>query len=147
MNIHTAIRLLVLALATSSVLTAHASVCSNKTIQGTYAFTIHGTILVPDGSSLLVNGLARTTFDGQGNIKQLDAVAVNGNLPPGWRLSLGSYSVDPDCTGSFTVSNDPQPAIHVQMLISQSGNKIHAVVIDPGFATTSDAERIRAPKD
>jgi hypothetical protein len=142
-----AFRLLTLALAASSILTTHASACSNQTIQGSYAFTIHGTIFLPDGTTLLVDGLAKTTFDGQGNIKQLDAVAVNGNLSPGWRLSTGTYSVSQDCTGTFTVSNDPQPAIHVQMLVSQSGNKIHAVVIDPGFATTSDAERIRAPKN
>ena len=140
-------RLLILVLAASSISTTHASACSNQTIKGTYAFTIHGTVLLPDGSSMLVDGLAETTFDGQGNIKQLDAVAVNGNLPPGWRLSTGTYSVDPDCTGTFTVSNDPQPPIHVQMVVAQSGNKIHAVVIDPGFATTSDAERIRVPKN
>jgi len=147
MKLRIAFRLLILALAAPSILTTHASACSNKIIQGTYAFTIHGTILLPDGSSLIVNGLAKTTFDGVGNIKQLDAVAVNGNLPQGWRLSLGTYSVNPDCTGTFTVSNDPQPPIHVLMLVSESGNKIHAVVIDPGFATTSDAERIRAPKN
>ena len=35
--------LLTLALAASSTLTAHAG-CTNATIQGTYAFTIHGTI-------------------------------------------------------------------------------------------------------
>lgn len=74
-------------------------------------------MLLPDGSSLLVERLAKTTFDGQGNTKKLDPVAVNGNLPPDWRLSKGTYSVDPDCTGSF--SNDPEPPIHVQMTVSQ----------------------------
>jgi hypothetical protein len=38
--------LLTLALAASSTLTAHASACSNSTIQGTYAFTIHGTLFL-----------------------------------------------------------------------------------------------------
>jgi len=147
MKFRNALRLLTLALASLSSLMTHASACSNQTIQGTYAFTIHGTILLPDGSSLLVDGLAKTTFDGRGNIRQLDAVAANGNLPAGWRLSTGTYAVEPDCTGTFTVSNDPQPPIHAQMLVSQSGNKLHAVVIDPGFATTSDAERIWAPKN
>jgi hypothetical protein len=32
--------------------TAHASGCSNLTIRGTYAFTLHGTIFLPDGSTL-----------------------------------------------------------------------------------------------
>jgi hypothetical protein len=77
--------LLTLVLAASSTLTAHASACSNSTIQGSYAFTIHGTVFLPDGSTLLIDGLAKTTFDGDGNITQLDAVAANGNVPPGWR--------------------------------------------------------------
>jgi hypothetical protein len=33
------------------------------------------------------------------------------------------------------------------MIVAQSGNTIHAMVIDPGFATTSDAERIRTPQE
>jgi hypothetical protein len=138
--------LLTLALAVSSTLTAHASACSNSTIQDTYAFTIHGQIFVPDGSILLVDGLAKTTFDGQGNLTQLDAVAVNGNVAPGWRTSTGTYSVDADCTGNFTVSNGDQAPVHLQMIIARSGDTIHAMVIDQGFATTSDAERVRPKK-
>jgi hypothetical protein len=138
--------LLTLALAASSTVTAHASACTNATVRGIFAFTIHGTIFLPDGSSLLVDGIAKTKFDGQGNLTQLDAVAVNGNLTPGWRASTGTYSVNSDCTGTFTVTNGDQPDIHVQMIISHSGEKIHAVVIDPGFATTSDAERMQAPQ-
>jgi hypothetical protein len=134
--------LLTLALAASSTLTAHAIACSNLTIKGTYAFTIHGTVFIPGGPTLLVDGLAKTTFDGNGNITQLDAVAANGNVPPGWRVSTGTYSVNPDCTGTFTVSNGDQPPIDAQFIVAQSGNTIHAMVINQGFATTSDAERV-----
>jgi hypothetical protein len=135
-----------IALIALSPLTSNASECSNSTIQGAYAFTIHGQVFLPNGASLLIDGLAKTTFDGKGNVTQLDAVATNGNVPPGWRTSTGTYSVDPDCTGTFTVSNGDQPPIHTQIIVAQSGNTIHAIVIDPGFATTSDAERIRVPK-
>lgn len=129
-----------------SPLASYASECSNSTIQGSYAFTIHGQVFLPNGASLLIDGLAKTTFDGKGNATQLDAVATNGNVAPGWRTSTGTYSLDPDCTGTFTVTNGGQPLIHLQIVVAQSGNTIHAIVIDPGFATTSDAERIRVPK-
>ena len=139
--------LMALALAASSTLTAHASACSNWTLKGTYAFTIHGTIFLPGGAPpLLVDGLAKTTFDGNGNLTQLDAVAIDGNVAPGWRPSTGNYSVNPDCTGTFTVSNGNQPPINAQLIVAQSGNTIHAVVIDQGFATTSDAERVQAAR-
>ena len=141
--------LLTLALAASSTLTltTHASACSNSTIQGSYAFTIHGTVFLPDGSTLLIDGLAKTTFDGKGNITQLDAVAANGNIAPGWASNTGTYSVNPDCTGTVTVTNGSQPPLHLQMIVAQSGNTIHDMVIDPGFATTAEGERVRAPEE
>lgn len=138
--------LLTFALAASSTLMVHAGACSNSTIQGTYAFTIHGQILNPDGSTLLVDGLANTTFDGKGNLTQLDAVAINGNVAPGWASNTGTYAVNPDCTGTFTVTNGSQAPVHLQMIIAQSGNTIHDMVTDPGVATTAEAERVHVIK-
>ena len=142
-----ALFLLTLALAASSTLTAHASGCSNATIKGTYAFTIHGQILLPDGSNLVVDGLAKQIFDGNGKLTQLDAVAINGNVAPGWRPGTGTYSVSPNCTGALTIVIENMPDLHVQFIVAQSGNKIHQVVIDPGFATTSEGERLHIFKE
>ena len=147
MKFRVSLLLLTLALAASSTLTAHASACSNSTIQGSYAFTIHGTVFLPNGSTLLIDGLAKTTFDGNGNLTQLDAIAVNGNVAPGWASNTGTYSVNPDCTGTFTVTNGNQPPVHLQMIVAQSGNTIRDMVIDPGFATTAEAERVRVPEE
>jgi hypothetical protein len=143
MKFRTSLFLLTVALAASSPLMAHASACSNATIQGTYAFTIHGTIFLPDGSTLLIDGVAKETYDGKGNETQVDAVADNGNLAPGWRPGSGSYSVNPDCTGTQTISVAGLPDLHLQFVVAQGGNTIHQVVIDPGSATTAEGERVR----
>jgi len=137
--------LVTLALAASSAVTAQAG-CTDLTIKGSYAFTVHGQILTPNGP-LLVDGIARTTFDGNGNLTQVDAVAINGHIPLVWRPGTGTYTVNSDCTGTMTLINTGQPTLHLAILVSQSGNHIHTVVTDPGFATTSDAERVRAPSD
>lgn len=129
----------------ATTLTAHASACSNKTIQGTYAFTVHGQILAGP-APLLVDGVARTTFDGEGNLTQVDAVAINGGVAPGWRPGSGSYSVNPDCTGTMTLLPAGMAPLNLQILVSQSGRTIHTVVINPGFAVTSDAERMFVPR-
>lgn len=139
--------LLTFALAASSTLAAHSSTCNDSTIQGTYAFTLHGTLFLPGGSTLLVDGIAKTTFDGKGNLTGVDAVADNGNLAPGWRPSTGTYSVNPDCTGTQTISIPGLPDLHLQFIVAQSGNTIHQVVIDPGFATTAEGERLAAPQN
>jgi hypothetical protein len=120
--------------------------CTDSTIQGSYAFTIHGQILMP-GGPLLVDGIAKTTFDGNGELTQVSAVAINGNIPLIWSPSSGTYTVNSDCTGTMTLVSTGQPTLHLAILVSQSGNHIHTVITDRGFAATSDAERIWARED
>jgi hypothetical protein len=141
MKLRTILVLLGMILGLSSTVSAHPNGCSNLTVKGPYAFTIHGTILTP-GGPLIVDGIARTTFDGHGNLTQVDAVAVDGTLAQVWRPGTGAYNLNPDCTGTMTIFNLNQPALHLAIVVSSSGNLIHTVVTDPGFSVTSDAERV-----
>jgi hypothetical protein len=136
-----AVTVLVSALVAGSI-PASASSCNNATIRGTYALTLRGQIFLPDGSIIVLDGLAKQTFDGRGNFTQVDAVAENGVLTPGWRPGSGTYSVDADCTGTQTISVAGLPDVHLQFIITQSGNKIRQVVTDPGLATTAEGERV-----
>jgi hypothetical protein len=139
---------LTLAVAASSNLTAHASACSNLTIKGTYASTLHGEIFPSDGSApLTLTGVVLTTNDGKGNFTQVDAVGVNGNVTPGWRPGSGTYSVNPDCTGTSTIVIPGMPDVHTQFIVSQSGNTTHFVVTDPGLATAGESERVRIQQE
>jgi hypothetical protein len=112
-----------------------------RALNNANAFTIHGQILTP-GGPLLVDGIAKTTFGGGGELTQVSAVAINGNIPLIWSPSTGTYAVNSDCTGTMTLISTGQPTLHLAILVSQSGGHIHTVVTDPGFATTSDAERV-----
>jgi len=144
MKSRTSLLLLTLALAASSTLTAHASACNNMTLKGTWANSLHGQLFLPDGSTLLFDGIVKTSYDGQGSFTQVDAVAANGALAPGWRPGSGTYTVNPDCTGTSTLVIPGMHDLHLQFIISQSGNTSHFVVIDPGFATAGDSERVFA---
>ena len=62
MKFRISLLLLTLALAASSTLTAHAA-CNNLTIKGTYAFTIHGTVFLPGGFTLLIDGIDKVERD------------------------------------------------------------------------------------
>jgi hypothetical protein len=142
MKFRTSLFLLTVALAASSPLTAHASDCSNMTLKGTWANSIHGQLFLPDGSTLLFDGIVKATYDGEGHFTQVDAVADNGNITPGWRAGSGTYTVNPDCTGTSTIVVPGTPDLHLQFIVSPSGNTSHFVVVDPGFATAGDSERI-----
>src|SRR6266700_1824431 len=102
---------------------------------------------IPHLSYSTGDGIAKTTFDGQGELTQVSAVAINGNIPLIWSPSTGTYTVNSDCTGTITQVGKDQLTLHFAILVSQSGNHIHTVVTDPGFAATSDAERVWAHED
>lgn len=109
--------------------------CSNMTIFGQYAFTITGQILAPAPVAGPVAGVTLTTFDGFGSLTQVDHVTHNGVVPvEAWRPATGTYSVNPDCTGTFTFTPQPTnpadagPALTVFFVIAQGGAEIRTAV-------------------
>jgi len=139
--------LLILALAASSTLTAHASGCTVRTMKGAWVQHLQGLIFLPNGTSLVLTGVTKSTYDGLGNSTVLDASGVNGNVPAGWRTGTGTYTVNPDCTGTETISFPGQADIHAQFALAQSGNKLHYVNVDPNISLSGEAERFDAPKN
>ena len=57
-----------------------------------------------------------------------------------------TLTVNADCTGTMTILNVNMAPLNLQILVAQAGETVHTVVIDPGFAVSSDAERVHTPK-
>ena len=124
--------------------------CSNATLTGDYGFTISGTrpLGPPPAPIEQFVGLSVTHFDGNGGLIQPAGSShgsISGDSPTD--TGFGSYSLNADCTGTMTIFNQDQPALHLAIVVSHSGDLIHTVVSDPGVAVTSDAERVVTPKD
>jgi hypothetical protein len=138
----------------------------NSILQGDYAFTVSGQVFLPT-TTLNRQGIALTHFDGNGKFTQVDFVLASppppgGPIPPvGPKDSVtgfnndeaGTYTVNPDCTGEFTindqgyVSNTPGPTkgesvpngvIAVKFILSDHGRGIHTMVysLTPPGSTT-----------
>ena len=105
--------------------------CSNRTIVGDYAFTVDGTLLISPGVTLPFRGLALAHYDGRGNMTQVDHIVYNG-VPPQleWTPGSGTYTVNPDCTGSevIEVPNSPASPINLHFIVDERGNEIRQVV-------------------
>jgi hypothetical protein len=109
--------------------------CSTATVAGTYAFHITGQILAPAPAAGPVSGVALTTFDGFGNLSQVDNVVHSGVAPiEDWRPAIGTYTVNADCTGTFTftpqptVPADASPALTLHFVVAPDGSEIRTVV-------------------
>lgn len=145
----------VCAITASTSALAH-EVCRNEMLRGTYALDISGTRPAPpppSGSPSYVPGTIETligvgvrTFDGQGTFTQVtnEKGSLSGLLFPD-RALQGTYSVNPDCTGSLSlfVPGLPFPIVY-DFVLSHEGRKFNSIVATPAavMAVTSGV-RIR----
>ena len=74
--------------------------CSNATLKGTFAHTASGFVMAPPAMAGPVAGAGTDTFDGNGGITTTAIVSLNGNIVP--VTATGTYTVNPDCTGTYT---------------------------------------------
>ena len=120
--------------------------CSNQSLSGSYGAQIQGTLYIPNDPNQPIKVDLRTVsmghYDGTGNVTFSDHVVVNGNPPAEeWREASGTYSVNPDCTGTFSVVTAPGfPPIVVHFVVVKHGTEIHGVT--NGSAITYSAYKV-----
>lgn len=114
---------------------AYAQACSNRLISGTYGFTVQGNKLGGMGPVGPMVGVALTQFDGIGGLTQIDTVTVAGEVVADFTHTpaTGTYTVNPDCTGTFTLNfTDGRPPVVTNFVVVENGAEIDTVVISAG---------------
>jgi hypothetical protein len=101
------------AMAQSATTESHEGHCSNRTLSGEYGCSVQGFLLnipgLPPEATFV--GVATSTFDGEGNVTGTEHVVVNGmSFNPGFIANSGTYSVNPDCTGT-AIGNTPNSPV------------------------------------
>jgi hypothetical protein len=113
--------------------------CSNATLRGTFAFRATGSHFPPTGASLLAVLFAQT-FDGSGGLTSTGLQSDNGTI---LQVSqTGTYTVNPDCTGTYTVLLSPLGfTIHFYFVIADGVNQLEAISMDPNTVLAGTARR------
>jgi hypothetical protein len=125
--------------------TAKAQVCSNLSLAGTFAYTITGSITAPPALAGPFASVGTQTFDGQGGTTAKAMVSQNGTIIP--VTITGTYSVNPDCTGTFTLQISPlglttHTFFVIDHVIDYGETEFQAVLTDPGLVVTGIARRL-----
>jgi hypothetical protein len=103
--------------------------CSNASMQGTFAYTVTGAFVAAPAPLGPYGEAGAQTFDGSGGTTVNGMSSTNGNIGPA--TSTGAYTVNSDCTGTFTLQIAPGITAHYFFVIANNGAEYHAVCLDP----------------
>lgn len=117
-----------LALAVAPTAKADNKGCSNASLKGTFAHMGTGFITAPPAMVGPLGGAGTDTFDGTGSFTGSATLNINGNVVP--VTETGTYRVNPDCTGTYTVLGPGGTTVF--FVIADSGNEVHGICVDPG---------------
>jgi hypothetical protein len=133
--------------------------CSVASLNGVYA--IQGSaFFVPPGSSLPfmlgdtipVKFQNISAFNGDGTMTTSRGVDTVGGLPPEYDVpTVGTYTVDADCTGELSLQTDHTPEIggpheHHAFITIVNNKKFLFTFVDPGETGSGFGERIQGPE-
>jgi hypothetical protein len=117
--------------------------CNEATVRGDYGIQVQGTRPAPGGLIEGVIGVVHRTYDGQGNFSQVSNLkgSITGANPDS--ASIGTYDVNPDCTGVIRFQAPSGALIEERMVIVDSGREIRtAVMVPTAVVMTSVHQRI-----
>lgn len=114
--------------------------CSNATLKGTFAYTNTGFLTAPPAQAGPFAGVGTENFDGNGGTTATAWVSQNGNV---LKVTItGTYTVNPDCTGTLTLQISPVGhTTHTFFVIDESRAEFRAINTDPGGVITTVAKR------
>ncbi len=114
--------------------------CSNASLNGTFAVTTTGfNVAAPAPVGPAFAQVSTQVFDGRGGTTNAGMSNSNGTV--GQANNVGTYTVNPDCTGTFTLVGRLGTA-NWFFVIADNWNEIRAICVDPYAVLTKIGRRI-----
>jgi hypothetical protein len=114
--------------------------CSNASLKGSFADTASGFSTSPPAMAGPLGGALAETFDGKGAMTATGVLSFNGNIAA--VTAKATYSVNPDCTGTYTAQLSPVgTTAHYFFVIFDSGNGFTWICTDPGVVLSGTSRK------
>jgi hypothetical protein len=137
---------LTLALAIAPAVRASDKGCSNNTLRGSYAQTGTGVITAPPDQAGPFANVGTIVFDGNGGLTGVLTISQSGMSAQA--TETGTYSVNSDCTGTYTVQIAPFGITSQAFFaIDTNGDELEIIVTDAGSVITCVAKKLYPGRD
>jgi hypothetical protein len=115
--------------------------CSNNTLRGSFAQSGTGVITAPPDQAGPFANVGTLIFDGNGGLTGALVVSTNGSSSQA--TETGTYTVNSDCTGTYTVQIAPFGITSQAFFaIDTNGDELEIIVTDPGSVITCVAKKL-----
>jgi hypothetical protein len=116
-----------------------AAQCSVATLSGTYIFTADGVAI--SGEDKVPFALAGIeVYDGAGQVQGVLSSSTNGAIVRNVPFS-GTYTVNANCTGTYTTTDSAGNVVHVDQFIAPDGSELTFVQTDPGIVAAGSERK------
>lgn len=103
--------------------------CTLATVNGTYGYAVQGWLFPPTYPALGAESAAgQFTTDGAGHLSGAETVAAFLQIVP--EGLNGTYTVNPDCTGTTTLTDSQGVAGHFHFVVTPDGRQIFSIETD-----------------
>ncbi len=122
-----------IALAMAPTAEAQATGCNNAMLRGTFVYTLTGFSTNAAAMGPIAE-LGVQAFDGRGGTTAIATLNVNGTI---YKLTIkGTYIVNDDCTGTFTLQVSPFGFTNnIFFVIDNGGNGFQSMEVNPNQST------------
>jgi hypothetical protein len=113
----------------------HTPTCSLATLKGRYIFADAGTLLPPAfgvKTPTLGADAGFETFYGDGTGTDIVTARINGVIQFHNIVASTKYTVNPNCTGTITVSVNGGPGPTFDIFVAPDGAAFSSIATDPG---------------
>ncbi|HEY0461640.1 MAG TPA: hypothetical protein VGC97_21055 [Pyrinomonadaceae bacterium] len=113
--------------------------CSLRSISGNYGLSVTGVNLLPPSTTIQIAAVGLATFDGEGTMTGSVTTSFGGTVTAD--TVTAAYTVEPNCTGTFTVTFNNGFTIHNNLVIVNEGKEILFIQTDPGTINAGSLKR------
>jgi len=129
-----------LALGLAPMAKAERKECSAATLEGSFVRRDTGFVTAPPAIAGPLAGVHLVVFDGNAAFTSTGFASLNGNVSES--TGTGTYTVNPDCTGTYTSLSSTGRTGTAFFVIADNGNEIHILPTNPGASITCIARRV-----
>ena len=114
--------------------------CGVRSLHGAYGYAFQGQVIPPGTTEFDTAIAGRIVFDAHGGLSGSEWDSANGFQET--LTFTGSYSIQPDCTGTAALVNSNGRTDHITLGLIEGGQEFNFTVTDPGVVITGQPSRL-----